>query len=205
MRTPKRLQARKQPKQQRAMETRERILRAAARVFAAHGYAAGTTNRIADAAFISIGSLYQYFPNKDAILLELMTAHVNDGVTAVLGHLERGLPEPLDEALAVVVGAAVDVHRDEPRLHRVLFEEAPRPAEFLARLRASESSIVAGAELLLAGHPEVRVPDTSTAARMVVGTIESLVHRFYAADQPVGVNRFQRELVTMLSRHLRAG
>ncbi|MET7800720.1 TetR/AcrR family transcriptional regulator [Streptomyces decoyicus] len=63
------LHPRKQPKQVRGELTRERILVAAAQVFAEYGYAAETTNRIAERAHVSIGSLYQYYPNKDAILV----------------------------------------------------------------------------------------------------------------------------------------
>jgi len=59
---------RRQPKQHHAKETRQRVLDAAAQVFAERGYSAGTTNRMAEHAELSIGSLYQYFPNKDAIL-----------------------------------------------------------------------------------------------------------------------------------------
>ncbi|GAA2595903.1 hypothetical protein GCM10010411_31700 [Actinomadura fulvescens] len=62
----RRLRPRKAPGQQRAVETRERLLAAAARVFSEYGYAAGTTNRIAEAAGHSIGSLYQYFPTSMA-------------------------------------------------------------------------------------------------------------------------------------------
>ncbi|GAA5159888.1 TetR/AcrR family transcriptional regulator [Pseudonocardia eucalypti] len=204
MTTPKRLRPRNQPKQPRARQTREDILRAAAQVFAQHGYAAGTTNRITEAAYLSIGALYQYFPNKDAILLELMNAHVDAGVDAVRKHLAGGLPDRLEDTLALFVRAAVDNHRDQPRLHQVLFEEAPRPARFLARLHVLEAELVAGAGAFLAGHPEVRVTDTHVAARMVVGTIESLVHRFFAvAEPPTEVDRFERELVAMLGRYLR--
>lgn len=74
-----RIQPRKRPRQVRAELTRERILDAAARVFAEHGYAAGTTNRIAERARVSIGSLYQYYPNKDAILAELIGDHLDTG------------------------------------------------------------------------------------------------------------------------------
>jgi AcrR family transcriptional regulator len=70
----RRLQPRKQPEQVRAELTRDRIVAAAAQVFAEHGYFAGTTNRIAEHAGVSIGSLYQCYPNKDSILIELMTA-----------------------------------------------------------------------------------------------------------------------------------
>ncbi|MFD0852230.1 TetR family transcriptional regulator, partial [Actinomadura adrarensis] len=83
----KRLRPLKTPGQLRAVETRQRLLDAAARVFSEHGYSAGTTNRIAAAAGHSIGSLYQYFPNKDAILAELVGAHVRAGIESV----ERGL------------------------------------------------------------------------------------------------------------------
>jgi AcrR family transcriptional regulator len=200
---PKPLRPRKQPKQVRAELTRQRILGAAARVFAEHGYAAGTTNRIAERAGLSIGSLYQYYPNKDAILVELMSAHTEAGVAAVARHLAGGLPESLDGALRVFVRAAIDNHADEPRLHRVLFEEAPRPPEFLERLHRHEAAIVAATRELLAGHPEVRVDDLDTAARMVVAAVESLVHRLVAAPVPVDTGRFEDELVAMLSRYLR--
>lgn len=87
-----RLQPRKQPRQDRAEATRRRILEAAAHVFADFGYAAGTTNRIAERAEISIGSLYQYFPNKDAILVELMTAHTHRGSRSFTSIWPPGCP-----------------------------------------------------------------------------------------------------------------
>jgi AcrR family transcriptional regulator len=206
MPTARRLQPRKQPKQARAVETRDRILAAAARVFARHGYAAGTTNRIAEAAGLSVGSLYQYFPNKDAILLELVTAHLNEGVAAVQALLaaEGGLPPGLDDKLRLFVHAAVSNHLGQPALHRVLFEEAPRPRQLLKQFRAAEAWVVAAAAALLADDPEVRVPDTDMAARLVVTAIESLVHRYFAWGPPDDVDRFEDEVVAMLARYLRA-
>ena len=72
--SPARLQARKFPQQSRSQETVEAIVGAATQVFERHGYAAGTTNRIAERAGVSIGPLYQYFPNKDAILVAWTSA-----------------------------------------------------------------------------------------------------------------------------------
>lgn len=197
-----RLQPRKQPRQHRAEATRQRILAAAAHVFADFGYAAGTTNRIAERADISIGSLYQYFPNKDSILVELMTVHTQEGFAAVQRHLAAGLPDSLAGTLRIFVRAAIDNHRDNPKLHRVLFEEAPRPPEFLAMLHRSEDAVVAAAEALLTAHPDVRVAETATAARMVVATIESLVHRLIAGPRPIDPRLFEDELVGMLTRYL---
>lgn len=185
MAPPDRFRARKQPKQQRSAETRQRILDAAARVFAEFGYRGGTTNRIAEAANISIGSLYQYFPNKDAILAALTDAHIDAG------------------AALLTTRAAIDNHRDDPHLHQVLFAEAPRSPALLARLRDAEETAVAAAYALLARHPEVHVPDLKFAARMTVATIESLTHRLIACAQPADAQQLEDSIVAMLATYLR--
>lgn len=200
----RRLQPRKQPKQTRAELTRQRILTAAAHIFAEHGYSAGTTNRIAERAGVSIGSLYQYYPNKDTILVELMTGHVEAGMASTQRHLADGLPESLADTLRLFVRATIDNHRDHPELHRVLFEEAPRPPELLRMMHGSEATIVALTEDLLIHHPQVRVGDTATAARLVVAAVESLVHRLVASPTPIDTGRFEDELVAMLTRYLEA-
>ena len=225
------LRPRKVPRQQRALETRARILDAARAVFQEHGYAHGTTNRIAEAAGLSVGSLYQYFPNKDAILVELVDLHIAAGTDAVVAALAstarargdesaslddsaspdgsaslQGAPSlqgaasldpvpsavlaldgmPLDVLVRPVVDAMVRLHATDPRLHRVLFEEAPRPPEQLARLRALERDLTDLLAAVLADHPEVRAPDPQLAARLVIDTIESLVHRV-ATDDASGI------------------
>ncbi|MGK2866078.1 MAG: TetR/AcrR family transcriptional regulator [Mycobacterium sp.] len=195
-----RFRARKQPRQQRSTQTRRDILDAAARVFSEHGYAAGTTNRIAAAAEVSIGSLYQYFPNKDAILAALSDAHIEAGTTLLAQRLRDGLPESLDATLRLFVRAAIDNHRDDPALHRVLFEEAPRSAALLARLRETEARGVAGVTELLRHHPEVSVADPEFAARLTIATIESLVHRLIV--QPVDITQLEDEVVRLLTTYL---
>ncbi|WNG85067.1 TetR/AcrR family transcriptional regulator [Mycobacterium sp. ITM-2016-00316] len=197
-----RFRARKQPRQQRSAQTRRVILDAAARVFGEHGYAAGTTNRIAAAAGVSIGSLYQYFPNKDAILAALSDAHIDAGTTLLADRLRDGLPEALDDLVRLFVRAAIDNHREDPALHRVLFEEAPRSAALLARLRDTEARGVAGVTELLRRHPEVRVADPEFAARLTVATVESLVHRLIVA--PVDPAQLEDEVVRLLTGYLTA-
>jgi AcrR family transcriptional regulator len=123
----KRLSARREPRQRRSRETVDAILEAAARVFADRGHAGGTTNHIARAAGVSVGSLYEYFPNKDAILVALverqrgeMVAHVRAGLTegAAAGQGAGPLLQRFAEAM-------LSVHEQEPDLHRIAFSEAP--------------------------------------------------------------------------------
>ena len=198
-----RFRARKQPKQHRSTQTREQILAAAARVFSEYGYRAGTTNRIAAAADISIGSLYQYFPNKDAILAALTDAHIESGAALLRARTSEGLPESLDDQLRLFTRAMIDNHREDPKLHRVLFEEAPRSAALLTRLHHAEDNAVAAAHHLLSGHPDVDVPDLTLAARLTVATIESLTHRLIATEQPVPAKQLEDSIVSMLTGYLR--
>jgi AcrR family transcriptional regulator len=203
--------------QPRAVETRDRILDAAARVFSRHGYSAGTTNRIATEAGLSIGSLYQYFPKTVAILVELVRRHVDEGFQAVTAQLvavdgdgdgdgdggNAEIPDRTRRLLAAAVDAAITNHVDDPALHQVLFEESPRPPELLAELHAVEDRAIALAAEILAADPHVRVADPTMAARVVVTTIESLVHRAVATrDRQVDIPTFRHELITLLERYL---
>ncbi|MFH8989429.1 TetR/AcrR family transcriptional regulator [Streptomyces sp. NPDC017940] len=200
---PRSLRARKQPRQARAELTRQRILAAAAHVFAEHGYAAGTTNRIAERARVSIGSLYQYYPNKDAILLDLVTRHLDAGAISLKERQDGEQPASLEAVLRAFVRAVIDNHLDDPKLLQVMAEQTPRAPELLERMARSEQEQVDFTRDLLARHPEVHVTDIDTAARLVVST-EQLVHQLVAAPRPVDARRLEDELVAMLTRYLTA-
>jgi AcrR family transcriptional regulator len=171
------LNPRKKPRQERARQTVDAILEAAAQVFERHGYAAGTTNRIAERAGISIGSLYQYFPNKDSVLVAIIERHIDEGV-AVMGPLFAELheaPPPPHAGFARMMETMLELHRGRPDLHRVLFEEAPRPLELQRRLEELTTTVVAGVAAYLRARPEVTT-DPEITARLTVQVIESVTH-----------------------------
>jgi AcrR family transcriptional regulator len=199
------LKPRREPVQDRALATVEAIAEAAAQVFARYGYAAGTTNRIARRAGISIGTLYQYFPNKDAILVALVERHVREGeriVGSLLVELIERSPPPR-EALERLLRALLELHRHEPKLHRVLFEEAPRSPELRARLEQIFEQVSVGLERYLVDRPEVTVADARLAAQLVVQTIEAITHGLVIHPRAdVAPDQYARETATMLERYL---
>ena len=173
------LRPRKRPSQARSRDTVDVILRAAARVFAAQGYAAGTTNRIAEAAGVSVGSLYEYFPNKDALLVALMEAHIAEGQAlleqAAASVMARSLS--LRQAVRQLVEAMIALHARDRALHRVLFEEAPLPPRLRRQLADAERIIAARVAGYLQRHAAVTAPDPALAATVVVQAVEALTHK----------------------------
>ncbi|MBU8895356.1 TetR/AcrR family transcriptional regulator; helix-turn-helix transcriptional regulator [Corallococcus sp. M34] len=102
------------------------ILDAAIRVLSKQGYEAATTIAIAKMAGISVGSLYQYFPNKEAIVVALGEQHsreVRERLDAAFRQAATAEPR---ETLRAVIHATLDAHRVNPKLHRVFTEEVPR-------------------------------------------------------------------------------
>jgi AcrR family transcriptional regulator len=178
-----RLTPRKLPKQPRSEATVEAILEAATQIFELHGYAAGTTNRIAERAGVSIGSLYQYFPNKDAILVALVQRHLAESTAALQPHLERlSDGASFDDVLPDIVSAMVAMHALAPILHRVLFEETKLPPTLRAELNELEDRLVELAAAALADD----VSDPRLSASLVISAIEGLTHRLVLSP-PAGV------------------
>lgn len=197
----RRLQPRRRPRQVRGELTRERIVKAAAHVFAEHGYAAGTTNRIAEQARISIGSLYQYFPNKDAILAELLIQHIDRGAWDADGV--DLAPGTLEATVQALVRDAIDHHDDDPRLLRLMIEEASPSTELLDTVNRHGRLRTAQVRDVITGHPDIRVGDPDVAADMILFTIEMNTHKFMAAPRTSSVETFEKELVAMVTRYLR--
>lgn len=193
---------RRRPRQRRSERTRDRILDAAVQVFTQYGYARGTTNRIAEWADVSVGSLYQYYPNKDAIVVELAARHLDAGIAAVNQRQQAGMPDSVVGIMRVIVGTAVDNHRQDPEFLRVLIEQAPRSQELMDKVAELQCTAIDGMRQLLSEHPEVNVDDKDAAARLVVTTIELVVHHTLAAREHLNAVVFENELVAMLTRYL---
>lgn len=199
------MSTRRTPVQDRSIATFEAIVEAAAQTFERLGYERATTNRVAERAGVSIGSLYQYFPNKDALLLALIEDHLGEAaerLRPVLGGLLAD-PPPVDEGIDRLLDVTVALHAARPALHRVLLDDAPRPPVLRDRLARDEQAINAAVAQYLTARPEVTVADVNAAAALVVRTTESVVHGVVIRPSTeVSTERAVGELRRMLLAYL---
>lgn len=168
---------RKKPRQERSLVTYDAILEAATRIFGERGYAGATTNDIAELAGVSIGSLYQYFPNKDALIGALQSHHKTEIAAAVKTVLDAAPGRSIRESVAALVSAWFAIHLRDVRFHRRL------ETEFLPFDRSDEEdnritqAIVSDVTELLSRHQREIVPTNRTlAAHIVMRTLMGQVH-----------------------------
>jgi AcrR family transcriptional regulator len=194
---------RKRPRQERSKATVETILAATARVLVKKGFDGLTTNSVAEQAGVSIGSLYQYFPSKEALVAALIEQHVEEMNAAILSELTRVAQLPMAQAVRAVIELTIRAHSIEPELHRVLTEQVPRVGR-LARLAEADSicrRMVAG--MLTARKDELAISDPDTAAFILVASIESITHRAALfAPERLRDPRLIDEAVALVTRYL---
>jgi AcrR family transcriptional regulator len=189
--------ARRRAKQERARETIAVVLEAAAQVLQREGYARATTNRIAETAGVSVGTIYQYFTDKDEIFDALIRREI-DGLQRLLRNAAPDPREPLADALRELLRALVRAQPEAPALYRSL-EHVPN-ALFRRRVAAARGSVVAWMRDFLAVHRrELRVRDLDTAAFLIVAAAEGVAMN---ASPELYLAHGADELATLFTRYL---
>ena len=177
---------RKKPLQGRSRETVGFVLEAAAQLFGELGYEGTTTNRVAERAGVSIGSVYQYFPNKEALLLALAERHLDearDYGTAALRRLREQEPTP-EQFIRGFLGSVVDFHAGEKSLHDLFFEEAPRTERLWELVAALDAACAAEIEVYLR-ELGLGGPDPSLKSLMLARMVGTMGHEM-VLDPPLG-------------------
>jgi AcrR family transcriptional regulator len=194
---------RKLPQQSRSRFTVDAILEATAHILVEEGYDKASTNRIAERAGVSIGSLYQYFPNKEALMAALMQQHSSEIAELVESHLQDLAHQPPAVVVPALVKAVIAAHRLNPHLHQVLSEEIPR-SERLGQMQQTEQRILTLLRQYLSRWSDQIVPQNlDMTIFMVSRTVETLCHA--AVIEPthfVSDPDFEQQVSQMLLAYL---
>jgi len=197
------LSLRKAPRQSRSQATVTAILDATARILLERGVAATSTNAVAERAGVSVGSLYQYFPNKDALIAALHARHGEQMMGVIQRALTQAMDATLDDALGGLIDATVEAHRVDADLHRVLEQQLGNTERHVLQdeyVGVMEDRIVA----MLARHrAEIAVTDLKLASYMLMNAAHGLIH-VVVLKRPKGVSlkAATQEIVRMMKAYL---
>jgi AcrR family transcriptional regulator len=163
-----------------------------------------TTTRVAARAGVSVGTLYQYFPNKSALLRAALKLHVEEILAEVdeVCVAQRGQPvEQMAEALAV---ASLAVKMRDPKKGRALYAVSSdvEGAKIAADAEARANKEIVG---LLQSAPEVLTTDLQLMATVLQSTIAGMKRQLLESDMPEAqFEVMQRELVLVVRGYVRA-
>jgi AcrR family transcriptional regulator len=167
---------RKNASQKRSRATVDALIEATARILVAEGFDKASTNRVAEKAGVSVGSLYQYFPSKEALVAAVIDRHNQELMQVVRGALAEVAALPLEQGVRKLVAVAIKAHRIDPKLHRVLAEQIPRTGR-LENIEVFNRENHALFRAYLEGHAdEIRAVDLELASFVCVTSIEALTH-----------------------------
>jgi AcrR family transcriptional regulator len=195
---------RKSPRQARARATFDAIVEAAARILAESGPHAVTTNRIAARAGVSVGSLYQYFPNRSAVLRALVERELARAEAARPAAIDDGAL-PLVSRVRAIVDWQLAVHAASPALSkgltRLLGEALPR--EERTRLAAAREARVRETIRSLLGPGSRR--NVGTVALVIDSCLAALTDKFTVRRaELLSEPALADEIALLLTRYLEA-
>lgn len=194
-----------QPKQARSRETVNRILEAAAELFATEGYDRVTTSDIAARAGKPVGSIYTYFKDKQQIVLALWDAIYRDEAEAALAELELTRDSDVRAAITKAVARLFERHLLYRKLSPTLAYLATQDQEVAARVRELNRSALERLQRFLRSINDLglgRVPDPEAAAVVIQVATETLAGMGLPYTSHISRDRIQGTLTEMILRFI---
>lgn len=191
---------RRRPIQRRAQETIDAILDGTVRLLKSGSRRAITTNHIARTAGVSIGSVYQYFPDKRAIFAALHDRHVEEASRRIDATLVSNTGAPLEVLLRALMRALGEVHAADPELYLFLHAELPPGGRGAHTLHDRLRDVL---RLALAAHTTKVGRELETTAFVVTHLLDALVHgAVLHRPRQVSLRSAQDEFLQAILRYL---
>jgi AcrR family transcriptional regulator len=196
---------RKSPRQARAKATVDAIVEATTQILQAEGFDHFTTARVAERAGVSVGSLYQYFPNKAALASAVVERCCETFAAAFEGALAGRRHETLADCVRALIDVTLISHHLAPAVHRIVLDLAPRlgAVEKTQDVSKHATRVI---ESMLRGHAtEIAAEiDITAAASIIEATLEALAHRAVVAQtEQMEVMRLSEEAARLMIKYLR--
>lgn len=195
---------RKSPKQSRSKAIVEAIFEATIRILPKIGSHGLTTQKIADLAGISVGSLYQYFPNKESVLASIMDIVMN----AEMKMFEEKVAEidgrSMEDSTSAMVDFALELFLKEKTKVREIFMKAPELGRIPALLKLRQSVVERVAEEMKKHYPDQSNEDYLRVSFIAVNSIMGVIHTMlFDERQNYSIDELSSELKVMLNEYFK--
>jgi AcrR family transcriptional regulator len=194
---------RKTPVQARAAVTVEAIAEATIQVLLSQGEGRLTTTRVAERAGVSVGTLYQYYPNKQSLLFAVLEEHLGKVSMAVESACERARHNPLPEMVREVVEAFVDAKMERPDVSTALYQIAADVGG-PALVKQTNQRTRKAVEAMLQTAPAVSPPDRFAIEMMLSAMRGATRSALETGASPAMVRKLRVHLVMMCQAYLGA-
>jgi AcrR family transcriptional regulator len=195
---------RKMPLQARATVTVEAICEATIQVLLIHGGDRLTTTRVADRAGVSVGTLYQYFPNKQALLFAVMEDHLKKLAEAVEAACEQACHKPMSEMIREVVEAFVDAKMNRADISVALYKVA-QDIGGPALVKQAGQRLRKAIETMLQTAPDAEMPPDRFAIDMMLSAMSGAMRSaLEAGATPAVFRRLREHLVVLCQSYMAA-
>jgi AcrR family transcriptional regulator len=195
------LKPRKQPRQGRAQVTRDAIITAAAQLISRDGLGGYNTNAVAARAGVSIGSLYQYFPNKDALMVALIERQQAQQTETLASAIQDLDTIALPTIVRTLVRAAMAHHRDDPLLATAIDHEEARLPIGPVLDRYLNSATESLHSLLAIHYDKLGAIDLDIAAKTLPNMVRAIVDT-WANQSPPQLQTAEDEAVRAVMGYL---
>lgn len=195
---------RKTPVQERAAVTVEALSEATIQVLLAHGADRLTTTRVAERAGVSVGTLYQYFPNKQSLLFAVLKEHLKAVSDRVEAACERAKHKPLTEMIKQVVEAYVDVKMERSDISVALYQIAPDVGG-PALVRRAFQRLRKAIEAMVETAPDMTSQPDKFALEMMLAAMSGAMRSVLEAGaSPAMMRKLREHLVLLCQSYLAA-
>jgi AcrR family transcriptional regulator len=188
---------RKTPVQERAAVTVGAISEATVQVLLTHGSDRLTTTRVAERAGVSVGTLYQYFPNRESLLFAVLKAHLKAVSDRVEETCERAKYRPLAEMIKQMVEAYVDVKMKRSDISVALYKIAPDVGGPALMKRVAQR-LRKAVEAMLETAPDMTSQPDKFAVEMMLAAMSGAMRSVLEAGASAAVMRKLREQLVLL-------
>mgnify|MGYP001128628596 CR=1 FL=1 len=192
------------PRQERGIQTKELIVQAAQRLFAANGFHKTSSKQIVREAGVSVGSFYGYYDDKKAVFIDVIAAHALQVMERIRASLAKpDLGDDPRSMIAAMVDMAIEAHSTDKELHREAITMRYTDADIARILNDYEDEVTTMlVPYLDVLGEQIKATDHEAASRLIFLAVEEIVHSLTLFGSKIDTGRLVQELKDMLYRYL---